>query len=67
LDKNKKKKYNSESIKFKNDIDNFIYDFKIYGDTGALIKFVSIGFHQEKEYEYIKLNKSEQFKLFLNY
>lgn len=50
FDKNKKKKYSSESIKFKNDIDNFIYDFKIYGDTGALIKFVSIGFYQEKEY-----------------
>ena len=67
LDKNNKKLYNSEDIKFKSDIDNFIYDFKIYGETGTLVKFFTVGLYNSKEYEFIKLKKSEQFKIFLHY
>ena len=67
LDKDKNKLYTSEDIKFKNDSDNFIYDFKLNQDTGTLTKIVTIGIYQTKEFQYIKLNKSEQFKIFIDY
>ena len=67
LDKNKKKLYTSEDIKFINDKNNFIYNFKIYEDTGTIAKIVTMGFYQSKELEYFKLKKSDQFKIFINY
>ena len=67
LDKNKQILYFSENIKFKNDVDNFIYDFKIYKDTATLIKVVTIGIYNSKEYDYIRLKKLDQFKIFLHY
>ena len=54
-------------IKFKNDRDNFIYDFDIYEDTGTLYKIVTVGYYNKKLYEYIRLNKSKQFNIFLEY
>ena len=59
--------YTSDEIKFKNDIDNFLYDFKINEGTNMFQKVVTMGIYQNKEIEYIKLNKSEQFNFFINY
>ena len=67
LNRKNQKLYTSEDIKFKNDIDNFIYDFKINEDTGLMTKVVTIGFYNKKEYDYIKLNKSQYFSIFINY
>ncbi len=67
LNKKKEQLFTSEDIQFKNDIDNFIYDFKINEDTGTFTKIVTIGMYNKKEFEYIKLNKSEQFSIFVNY
>ena len=67
FDKSNSKTYTSEKITFKNDADNFIYDIKIFEDTGAFKKIITFGIYNTKEHEYFKLNKSEQFKIFINY
>lgn len=67
LNNKKEKLYTSEDIKIKNDIDNFIFDFKINEDTGTFTKIISAGIYNKREFDYIKLNKSEQFGIFINY
>ena len=58
FDKSNSKTYTSEKITFKNDADNFIYDIKIFEDTGAFKKIITFGIYNTKEHEYFKLNKS---------